>query len=269
MGVVIFQTEHSLHYPAAHSKLTMASPPLKSFVSFTETWHNRPYPAILPTRPEISAAGKNVVITGGGTGIGKATAIAFAQAGAKSVSIIGRRVDRLQTAGAAITEANPSTHVVLQTGDVTNRTSIEAALGAIMAKIGGRIDIFINAGILPKEAAVIDYPESEVQRSFEINFMGSFNALQVFTPLAAPGAKLLNIGSAISHWAPLPEVPGVWSYAATKLAALKMMEYYASENPNIHVVSIQPGIVGTEINPNIPVGPDSGICSSIFMTSGG
>ncbi|KIY04110.1 uncharacterized protein Z520_00802 [Fonsecaea multimorphosa CBS 102226] len=236
----------------------MASPPMKSFVSFTETWHNKPYPAILPSRPEISAAGKSVVITGGGTGIGKAAAIAFAQAGAKSVSIIGRRADRLQTAGAAIAEANSSTHVILQTGDVSNRTSIKAALDAIAAKTGGKIDIFLNnAGILPKEAAVIDYPESEVRRCFETNLMGSFNALQSFTPLAAPGAKLLNIGSAISHWSPLPEVPGVWSYAAAKAAALKMVEYYASENPNIHVVSIHPGIVGTEINPNIPVGPDT------------
>jgi NAD(P)-dependent dehydrogenase (short-subunit alcohol dehydrogenase family) len=225
----------------------------------------------LPTRPELSAAGKSVVITGGGTGIGKATAVAFAQAGAKSVSIVGRRVDRLQTAAAAIMEANPSTQVVLQTGDVSNRTSLEVALSAIVAKIGAKIDIFLNnAGMLPEQAAVIDYPESEVRRSFEVNLMGSFNALQVFTPLAAPGAKLLNIGSAISHWSPLPEVPGVWSYAAAKAAALKMMEYYASENPDIHVVSIQPGIVGTEINPNIPVGPDTGICaSSIFVPSGG
>lgn len=242
----------------------MASPPMKSFISFTETWHNRPYPAISPTRPELSAAGKNVVITGGGTGIGKASAIAFAQAGAKSVSIIGRRVDRLQTAGQAITEANPSTHVVLQPGDITNRSSIEAALGAIAAKVGGKIDIFVNnAGMLPKEAAVIDYPESEVRRSFEVNLMGSFNALQVFTPLASPGAKLLYIGSSISHWSPLPEVPGVWSYAAAKAAALKMIDYYASETPNIHVVSIHPGIVGTEINPNIPVGPDTGRSFSI------
>lgn len=248
----------------------MGSPPFNTFVSFTETWHDRPYPAILPTRPELSAAGKSVVITGGGTGIGKAAAIAFAQAGAKSVSIIGRRVDRLQTAGAAITEANPSTYVVLQTGDVTNRTSIEAALGAIVAKIGGKIDIFINnAGILPKEATVIDYPESEIRRAFETNFMGSFNALQAFTPLAAHSAKLLNIGSAISHWSPLPEVPGVWSYAAAKAAALKMMEYYASENPNIHVVNIHPGIVGTEINPNIPVGPDTGMCSCFMLLGDG
>ncbi|KAI1624597.1 hypothetical protein EDD37DRAFT_562948 [Exophiala viscosa] len=214
----------------------MASPPMKSFVSFTEAWHNRPYSAISPTRPEVSAAGKNVVITGGGTGIGQAAAIAFAQAGAKSVSIIGRRVDRLQTAGAAIAKANPSTHVVLQTGDVADRTSIEAALGAIVAKIDGKIDIFLNnAGILPKEGTVIDYPESEVRRSFEINLLGSFNSLQAFTPLAAPGAKLLNTGSSIGHWSPLPEVPGVWAYAATKAAALKMIEYYASENPKVHL----------------------------------
>jgi NAD(P)-dependent dehydrogenase (short-subunit alcohol dehydrogenase family) len=221
----------------------------------------------LPTRPELSAAGKSVVITGGGTGIGKAAAIAFAQAGAKSVSIVGRRVDRLQTAAAAIMEANPSTQVVMQTGDVTNRTSLEAAVSAIAAKIGTKIDIFLNnAGMLPEQAAVIEYPESEVRRSFEVNLMGSFNSLQVFTPLAAPGAKLLNIGSAISHWSPLPEVPGVWSYAAAKAAALKMMEYYAAENPDVHVVSIQPGIVGTEINPNIPVGPDTGICLFHFHT---
>lgn len=245
----------------------MASPPIKEIVSFTKTWHNRPYPAILPTRSEISAAAKNVVITGGGTGIGKAAAIAFAQAGAKSVSIIGRRLDRLQTASVAITEANSSTCVVLQQGDVSNRTSIEAALDAIVEKIGGKIDIFLNnAGSLPKEAGVIDYPESEIRRSFEINVMGSFNALQAFTWLAAPGAKLLNIGSSISHWSPLPDVPGVWSYAATKAAALKMMEYYASENPNIHVVSIHPGIVGTEINPNIPVGPDTGIYTLPFSS---
>ncbi|KIW84454.1 hypothetical protein Z517_03704 [Fonsecaea pedrosoi CBS 271.37] len=241
----------------------MAPLPFASFVTFTKTWHNRPYPAISPTRPEVSAAGKNVVITGGGTGIGKATAIAFATAGARSVSIIGRRVDRLQTAATAITEANPSTLVVLQSGDVTNRGSLEAALGDIVAKIGGddgsnKIDIFLNnAGILPHEAGVVDYPESEVRRCFEINFMGSYNALQVFTPLAAPGAKLINVGSGIGHWAPLPEVPGVWSYAASKAATLKMMEYYASEHPNIHVVDIHPGIISTEINPNMPTGPDS------------
>lgn len=247
----------------------MAPLPLKGFVSFTEEWHNRPYPAISPSRPELSVVGKNVVITGGGTGIGKAAAIAFAQAGAKSVSILGRRIDRLQAAEAAIKEANPSTQVVVQKGDVTDRTSIDAALKAIVSKTGGKIDIFLsNAGMQGKQAAVVGYPEAEIRETFETNLMGSFNALQAFTPLAAPGAKLLYIGSGLSHWAPHPEVPGMWAYAAAKAAALKMVDYYASENPNVHVVGVQPGIVGTEINPDIPVGPDTGRCSSAFMPSG-
>lgn len=240
-----------------------ASPPMKSFVSFTKTWHNDTYPAISPTRTELSAAGKHVAITGGGTGIGKAVAIAFAQASAKSVSIIGRRMDRLQTAGHEITEANPSTQVVLQTGDITDPASINAALDSIVKLVGSKIDIFVsNAGMLPKEAPVIGYPETELRRAFEINTMGTFHALNAFTPLAAPGAKLLHTASSIGHWAPLPEVPGVWSYAATKGAALKIVDYYASENPDIHVSSFHPGIVGTEINPNIPVGPDKGISFS-------
>ena len=238
----------------------MTAPPVFDLASFTKTWHNEPYPAISPTLPQLSAAGKNIVITGGGTGIGKATAIAFAQAGAKSVSIIGRRLDRLETAAIAIGEANSSTQVVLETGDVTSRPSLQTAMDAIAAAIDGKIDIFVsNAGMLPAESTVIDSPELELRRGLEINLFGSFNALQVFTPLAAPNAKLLNISSGICHWKPRSEIPGVWAYSAAKAATLRMMEFYAFENPGVHVVNVQPGIVGTEINPNIPVGPDVGV----------
>ena len=43
---------------------------IPKFTSFTKTWHNKPYASISPSRPELSAKGKNVVVTGGGTGIG-------------------------------------------------------------------------------------------------------------------------------------------------------------------------------------------------------
>lgn len=238
--------------------LSMASPPLPAFVSVTETWHNKPYPFISPTRPELSVAGKNVVVTGGGTGIGKAIAIAFAQAGAKSVAIVGRRLDRLESAAVAISAAGHLTKVLVETGDVTKSDSIGAALNNIVAQVG-KIDIFAaHAGILPEDAPVYGYNEAQLRGAFEVNVMGAINSLQAFLPLAAPGAKLFNTGSGIGHWAPLPEVPGVFSYAATKAAALKIFDYFASENPDIHVVSIHPGIIATEINPNITVGADEG-----------
>jgi hypothetical protein len=58
-------------------------------------WHNDIYPAIDPTRPELSAKGKSVVITGGGSGIGPQIARPFAIAGAKDIGIIGRRKNSL------------------------------------------------------------------------------------------------------------------------------------------------------------------------------
>lgn len=89
-------------------------------VSFTKTWHTKPYPYISPNRQELSATGKNVVVTGGGTGIGLATAIDFAEAGADSVSIIGRRLGKLQAGVASINAASKAlnTRVFYQTADL-------------------------------------------------------------------------------------------------------------------------------------------------------
>lgn len=203
-------------------------------------------------------AGKNVVITGGGTGIGKAIGIAFAEAGAQSVAIVGRRLDRLETSAEAIKAAGPSTHVLFETGDVTDRESIETAFKKIAKKIG-KIDVFAsNAGVLPREGPVFGYDEAQLRSSLATNVLGAFNSLQAFLPLAAPGARVFNTGSSIGHWQPLPEVPGVSSYAAAKAAALKIFDYFAFENPDIHVVSVHPGIIATEINPNITVGADTG-----------
>ncbi|KAL2831002.1 hypothetical protein BJY01DRAFT_260670 [Aspergillus pseudoustus] len=239
----------------------MAAPFLPDLVSFTKAWHSEPYPFISPTRQELSAAGKNVVITGGGTGIGRAIAIAFAEAGAQSVSIVGRRIDRLEAAVQAIKEADnystTTTQVLFETADTRNLASIKSALENIVSKVGP-IDIFAaNAGVLSPDGPVFRYSEADLRQSFETNVVGAFNSVQAFLPLAAPGAKLFNTSSGIAHWAPQAAVPGVFSYAATKAAALKMFDYFALENPGIHVVNIQPGIIATEVNPRITAGPDT------------
>jgi NAD(P)-dependent dehydrogenase (short-subunit alcohol dehydrogenase family) len=236
----------------------MASLPLPNLVSFTKTWHNKPYPFISPTRPELSAHGKNVVITGGGHGIGRAIGVAFAQANAKSVAIVGRNLERLETTAAAIRAANPSTVVLFEVADTTKRDSIDAALQSIVNK-AGYIDIFAaNAGILPVYGPVLGYPEEELLRSLMVNTLGAFNSIQAFLPLAAPGAKLFNTSSGIGHWQPNEAVTGDFAYSVAKAAAIKMFDYVAFENPGLHVVSFQPGIIATGINPDITIGFDTG-----------
>ncbi|KAE9582536.1 hypothetical protein CGMCC3_g1463 [Colletotrichum fructicola] len=86
--------------------------PQRQFMPLTKTYHYKANDLISPSRLELSAAGKNVVITGGGTGIGKSIALCFAKAGASSVCIIGRRLDRFEIAVAEIRgAANPRTYI--------------------------------------------------------------------------------------------------------------------------------------------------------------
>lgn len=75
----------------------------------------------MPSRPELSAAGKVVFITGGGSGIRKATGIAFAQASSKVVAIFGRRFGKLQLAAEEISKANlaGTTTVVIESVDIS------------------------------------------------------------------------------------------------------------------------------------------------------
>ncbi|KAK1092522.1 hypothetical protein LTR48_004178, partial [Friedmanniomyces endolithicus] len=61
------------------------------YPSLTSEWHDKTYPAIDPKRPELSAKGKTIVISGGGSGIGRGIAQAFALAGASAIAILGRR----------------------------------------------------------------------------------------------------------------------------------------------------------------------------------
>jgi NAD(P)-dependent dehydrogenase (short-subunit alcohol dehydrogenase family) len=152
-----------------------------------------------------------------------------------------------------------TTQVLFETGDITSLASISSALRKIVDKVG-LVDIFAsNAGVLRAQGPVVGYDESELREIFETNVMGAFNSLQAFAPLAAPNAKLFNTSSGIAHFAPKASLPCVFSYAATKAAAVKMIDYFAAENPGIHVVSVQPGIIATEVNPNITSGPDTGM----------
>lgn len=210
----------------------------------TKKWHSKPYPFILATRPENSATGKNIVITGGGTGIGKSIAIAFARAHAKTVTIVGRRIDRLQSAAAEISAAGPSTGVYIEPVDLHDRTMVDQAFQHITEKVGA-IDILVqNAAATPKFGPVVGYDEAEFRHNLEFTVVTTFNVLQAFLPHAVPNTKIIHISSGVTHMQP---VKNNFMYAVVKTATLKMFDYLAAERPDLHIVNVQPGVYLTEL----------------------
>jgi NADP-dependent 3-hydroxy acid dehydrogenase YdfG len=120
----------------------MVPPPFPSPVS---EWRNESYAEIDPSQAALSASGKTIVITGGGTGIGRETTRAFAQAGAKSIHILGRRAELLEETKQLVEKEVPGATVTVHVADVTDDKAIQKAADAI-----GKWDTLVsNAAYLP------------------------------------------------------------------------------------------------------------------------
>lgn len=235
---------------------------IPEFFHFTKKWHSEPYPFISPTRPELSAKGKNIIVTGGATGIGNAIAVAFAQAGAKSISIIGRRADKLKSGAAAIVAAaSAGTSVLHEVADLVDRDQTIAAFESI-AKQVGKIDILVsNAGFYGQPGNMATYTAESLMNNLQRAVVTALHAFQAFLPVASPSPMILNTSTGMAHVAPWP---GAGAYPISKAAALKLTDFIAAENPHIHVVSIQPGWTPTELNGYAKEAPDSSECSSLL-----
>lgn len=216
------------------------------FPSFTKTWHNTAYPAISPTRAELSTKGRNAIVTGGGTGIGAATARAFAAAGSTQLAILGRRAGRLEETAREIEAEYPGTTVLTHTADVSKAETVQGAFDDIV-KAFGKIDVCIsNAGYLSKAEPLAISDLDDWWMSYETNVKGAYNIARAFLKVAKPGSALIDMTTAVAHLPAL--IPGHSAYASSKLASAKMYEYIAVENPEIHVVSQHPGLLTTEMS---------------------
>jgi NAD(P)-dependent dehydrogenase (short-subunit alcohol dehydrogenase family) len=180
---------------------------------------------------------KNVVITGGSTGIGFATAKAFINAGA-NVWITSRNAGNLQKAAEEVN--NPRLKTVVS--DTSSLAGI-AVLEKVISESGTTLDVlFLNAGIAVF-APIAGATEADFDAQFNTNVKGSFFTLQKLLPYLADGSSVVFTSSTVAT----ASNSGASVYSATKGAINKIAQISANEfaERNIRVNIVSPGPVLT------------------------
>jgi short-subunit dehydrogenase len=189
--------------------------------------------------------GKTVAITGGARGIGRATATAFATAGAK-VAIGDLDVQLAEKAAIDISHAAGGQVVGLPL-DVTQQPSFEQFVNDAEAALGP-IDVLINnAGIMPT-GLFIDEEPSATDRMIDINLRGVITGSRLAARRFADrgSGAIINVASL----AGVSGLPGLATYCATKHGVIGFSEALAAEmrNQGVAVTVVLPGVVRTELS---------------------
>lgn len=182
--------------------------------------------------------GKNAVVTGGNSGIGRATAEAFAREGAK-VAIFGRDPKTLADATAALGDQGLGVQ-----GDVTSLSDLDRLAAEVKQKLGKVDAVFINAGV-GKTSTLAEATPEHFDQLFDINVKGAFFTIQKLLPLLNDGASIVLNASVAGQLG----MPGFSVYSATKAALRSFARSLSAElvDRGIRVNVVSPGPIETPI----------------------
>ena len=191
----------------------------------------------------MNANGKVVIITGGGTGVGKHSALALARDGF-SVVIAGRRLEPLEETKAEAGEA--ASRVLVVPTDVSDRDAIKA-LFAKTHDAFGRLDLlFNNAGMGSPRVPMEDIEYEDWQTVVAVNLTGSFlctqEAIKMMKSQDPMGGRIINNGSISAH---TPR-PGSVAYTATKHAITGLTKSTSLDGRKYNIVCGQIDIGNAE-----------------------
>ena len=207
----------------------------------------------------MTLKGKVALVTGGGSGIGKATCLAFANAGARVFTVdidmdaaIATR-DEIRASGGEAEACR---------ADVSQAPDVQAYVSKAIRQFGNIDCFFNNAGIEGIVAPTSEYPEELFERVIAINLMGAFLGLKyVLAHMVARGSgSIINAGSV----AGVVGAPGLCAYSASKHAILGLTRTAAAEvgRSGVRVNAICPSAIQTRMIDSLaqmyaPEDPDS------------
>jgi NAD(P)-dependent dehydrogenase (short-subunit alcohol dehydrogenase family) len=192
-------------------------------------------------------SGRVAVVVGGTSGIGRAMALGFADAGA-DVVVTGRRLELIETAAEEIRQRGRRTLVMA--GDVSDVASLRAIRDACLKEFG-RIDILLAAAGVTKRVPLLDMTDADWDRIIGTNLTGVMRACQAFAPpmIEKKRGRIITIAS-IASFVGLHEVA---AYTASKAAVAGLTRALAIEwaPHGVNVNAIAPGVFQTDLNREI------------------
>lgn len=223
-------------------------------------------------------AGRRIIVVGGASGIGRATAVMFAHEGA-AVAVLDR------SAGAAARVAD-EVGGRATTVDVADPASVDAAVQEAVSWLSG-VDGVVNSAAVLASGGIADTTPEEFSRTLAVNLTGIFLVVRAALPhlRQARGATVVNIGSGVGLQ---PAGPGTLAYVASKGGVIAMSKSMAAElAPDIRVNVVCPGLVETAmtapflrtasgaVRPELvarysmrrPASPDEIAAAILFLTS--
>jgi NAD(P)-dependent dehydrogenase (short-subunit alcohol dehydrogenase family) len=183
-----------------------------------------------------------VLVTGGGRGIGRAIALAFAEPGS-TVAIASRTPADLEATGSAI--ASRGATPILLTVDVRDELSVDLGFRQLRESTD-RIDVLVNNAGVGGGQPVQEADPGDWRRVLDTNVFGTFLVTRQAIPLLQDGGRVVNMSSVLGRFG----VPGYTAYCASKHAVIGFTRALALElvNRQITVNAVCPGWVETDMS---------------------
>ncbi|KAK5172271.1 uncharacterized protein LTR77_003909 [Saxophila tyrrhenica] len=217
----------------------------------TKKIHRSVPDALQPETKEAQAAaqGKIVVITGGGTGIGAASAKVWVRAGAAGVVIAGRRQEKLDETVCELEKLKKTDTIIF---GVSTDVKLEASVDNLFKQVNKRFNrpadvVFANAGVVTDPKPLTEETVERWWNVYEINVLGAHNTVRSWINSqpdpSKPVGTIINVNTGLAGFI----APGMSAYSTSKLAAHRYMEYVAAEFPSLRTFTLLPGIVATDM----------------------
>lgn len=224
--------------------------------------HHAQYPAIDPKAAlKGSASAKIIFITGASQGIGQATAVAFAQAGAKAIYLTARSEEALRETKTRVSKANPETLCEYMVCDVTDEAQVKASIEDCVARFGGIDVVDSNAGYLDQWKKIGESDTTSWWKTWEVNLKGTYYVIRYTISYLIESAKKHSArGSTGGHLILISSIgaqlvrPTASDYQTSKHAINRLCEFVNVDHgeDGIKCFAIHPGGVPTVLAKNMP-----------------